>query len=67
MPSEKNPKTSQRFAVFVIVGAEPEGHLTLVNEVVVKFPEPVFAINVNDLPAAAVGIVKVQFAVNVIV
>ena len=67
MPSEKNVKISQRFAVFVTVGAVPPDHLTDVNVVVVKFPVPVFAINVNDLPAVIVGIVKVQLAVNVIV
>ena len=57
---------SQRLAVVVNVGAVPLGHLTLVN-VPVYEPAPVLTIKMKDLPAVAVGIVKVQLPVMVTV
>ena len=46
------------------MGAVLLGHFTLVN-VAVNDPAPVLKIKINDLPAVAVGIVNVQFPVNV--
>ena len=57
---------SQRDAVVVNVGAVLLGHFTLVN-VPVNAPAPVLTIKMNDLPAAAVGMVNVQLPVNVTV
>ena len=65
VPSEKNEKISCLEAVPVIVGAVAEGQLTVVH---VTDREPVASwrkIITNDLPATAVGIVMVAFAVNV--
>lgn len=57
---------SVRDAVVVIVGDVFEGNLTPVN-VAVRFPAPVLRKSMKDLPAVAVGIVNVQFAVSVTV
>ena len=57
---------SQRLAVVVSVGAVALGHFTLVN-VPANDPAPVLTIRIKDLPAVAVGIVKVQFPVMVTV
>ena len=57
---------SHLLAVVVNVGAVLLGHFTLVN-VPVKPPAPVLTIKTNDLPAVAVGIVKVQLPVMVTV
>lgn len=57
---------SQRLAVVVSVGAVLLGHFTLVN-VPVNPPAPVLIIKMNDLPAVAVGMVKVQLPVMVTV
>ena len=65
VPSEKNEKMSCLEAVPVIVGAVAEGQFTVVQ---VTAREPVASwrkIMINDLPAAAVGIVMVALAVNV--
>jgi hypothetical protein len=64
VPSATKVRISQRLAVVVIVGAVLLGHFTLVN-VPVNDPAPVDKIRINDLPAVAVGIVNVQFPVNV--
>jgi hypothetical protein len=54
-------------AVVVNVGAVPPAHLTDVN-VAVREPVPsCTAIRMNDLPAVAVGMVKVQLPVIVTV
>ena len=52
-------------AVVVIVGAVPAGHLTPVN-VAVRDPVPSWiSLTINEVPLVAVGIVNVQFPVNV--
>jgi hypothetical protein len=66
VPSDTKVRISHRLAVVVIVGAVLLGNFTLVN-VPVNDPEPVLIIKMNDLPATAVGMVKVQFPVNVTV
>lgn len=47
-------------AVAVMVGAVPPGHLTEVNVAVVMPVAACVRIRIKDLPAVAVGIVKVQ-------
>jgi hypothetical protein len=47
-------------AVAVIVGAVPPGYLTPVKTAVVMPVAACVRININDLPAVAVGIVNVQ-------
>ena len=47
-------------AVAVIVGAVPPAHLTPVKVAVVMFVADWVSLKINDVPAVAVGIVKVQ-------
>jgi hypothetical protein len=56
-------------AVVVIVGADPLGHLTPVKVAVVMPVAAWVSLSMNDFPAVAAGIVKVQgvLAVNVAV
>ena len=68
VPLLKNAMMSKPVeAVVVIVGAVPAGHLTLVNVAVRPPVESCTIIKINDLPAVAVGIVKVQLPVSVTV
>lgn len=67
VPLETKLKMSTADAVAVIVGAVPAGHFTLVNVAVVMPDDACVRIKMNDLPAAAVGMVNVHGvdAVNV--
>ena len=66
VPSATKVRMSHLLAVVVNVGAALLGHFTLVN-VPVNDPAPVLTIKMNDLPAVAVGMVKVQLPVMVTV
>ena len=60
MPLATNVRMSTAEAVAVIVGAVPPGNLTEVNVAVVMPEAACVRIRIKDLPAVAVGIVKVQ-------
>lgn len=64
MPSLTKESRSVLFAVVEIVGADPPGNFTLVNEAV-NAPTPVYKNNKKLLPATAVGIVNTQSPVRV--